>query len=77
MKELLITLAAGLVENKDAVNVTVDEPNQEGVVVYHLTVAEDDMGRVIGKQGRIAKAIRVVMRAAAVREGQKILVEID
>jgi len=76
MKELLITLAAGLVENKEAVNVTVDEPNEEGVVVY-LSVAEDDMGRVIGKQGRIAKAIRVVMRAAAVRENQKIMVEID
>ena len=77
MKELLITLAAGLVENKEAVNVTVDEPNEEGVVVYHLSVAEDDMGRVIGKQGCIAKAIRVVMRAAAVRENQKIMVEID
>ena len=77
MKELIITLAAGLVENKEAVNVTVDEPNEEGVVVYHLSVAEDDMGRVIGKQGRIAKAIRVVMRAAAVRENQKIMVEID
>ena len=77
MKELLITLAAGLVENKEAVNVTVDEPNEEGVVVYHLSVAEDDMGRVIGKQGRIEKAIRVVMRAAAVRENQKIMVEID
>lgn len=77
MKELLITLAAGLVENKEAVNVTVDEPNEEGVVVYHLNVAEDDMGRVIGKQGRIAKAIRVVMRAAAVRDNQKIMVEID
>ena len=77
MKELLITLAAGLVENKDAVNVTVDEPNAEGVVVYHLTVAEEDMGRVIGKQGRIAKAIRVVMRAAAVRVDEKVLVEID
>lgn len=77
MKELLITLAAGLVENKEAVNVTVDEPNEEGVIVYHLNVAEDDMGRVIGKQGRIAKAIRVVMRAAAVRENQKIMVEID
>ena len=77
MKELLITLAAGLVENKEAVNVTVDEPNEEGVVVYHLSVAVDDMGRVIGKQGRIAKAIRVVMRAAAVRENQKIMVEID
>jgi predicted RNA-binding protein YlqC (UPF0109 family) len=77
MKELLITLAAGLVENKEAVNVTVDEPNAEGVVVYHLTVAEEDMGRVIGKQGRIAKAIRVVMRAAATRSNEKVIVEID
>ena len=77
MKELLITLAAGLVENPDAVNVTVDEANDEGVVVYHLNVAEEDMGRVIGKQGRIAKAIRTVMRAAANRNNEKIAVEID
>lgn len=77
MKELLITLAAGLVENPDAVNVTVDEANDEGVIVYHLNVAEEDMGRVIGKQGRIAKAIRTVMRAAANRSHEKIVVEID
>ena len=77
MQELLLALAQGLVEDKAAVRVTEDEPNEEGVIVYHLTVAEDDMGRVIGKQGRIAKAIRVVMRAAAVRKGQKVLVEID
>ena len=51
MKELLISLAAGLVENPDAVEVKVDEPNSEGVTVYHLHVAESDMGRVIGKQG--------------------------
>ena len=61
----------------EVVRVTADEPNEEGIVVYHLTVAEGDMGRVIGKQGRIAKAIRVVMRAAAVRQGAKISVEID
>lgn len=77
MEELLIAMAKGLVEDKDSVKVTVDEPNEEDVVVYHLTVAENDMGRVIGKQGRIAKAIRVVMRAAAVREGMHIAVEID
>ena len=71
MQELLLALAQGLVEDKAAVRVTEDEPNEEGVIVYHLTVAEDDMGRVIGKQGRIAKAIRVVMRAAAVRENKK------
>ena len=76
MQELLLALAQGLVEDKAAVRVTEDEPNEEGVIVYHLTVAEDDMGRVIGKQGRIAKAIRVVMRAAAVREN-KVMVEID
>ena len=77
MQELLLALAQGLVEDKAAVRVTADEPNEEGVIVYHLTVAEDDMGRVIGKQGRIAKAIRVVMRAAAVRENKKVMVEID
>ena len=77
MTELLIAMAAGLVENPDAVTATVDEPNEEGVIVYHLQVAEDDMGRVIGKQGRIAKAIRTVMRAAANRNGQKVAVEID
>ncbi|MBQ3052357.1 MAG: KH domain-containing protein [Clostridia bacterium] len=77
MKELLISLASGLVENPDAVEVIVDEPNAEGVIVYHLHVADNDMGRVIGKQGRIANAIRVVMRAAASRNNQSIAVEID
>ena len=77
MEELLITLAKGLVEKKDAVKVTVDAPNEEGVTVYHLNVDPSDMGRVIGKQGRIAKAIRVVMRAAATRTNSKISVEID
>ena len=76
MQELLLTVARGLVDDKEAVRVTVDQPNEEGIVVYHLYVAEDDMGRVIGKQGRIAKAIRVVMRAAAVSENEKVVVEI-
>ena len=77
MKELLISLASGLVENPDQVVVTVDEANDEGVIVYHLHVAEQDMGRVIGKQGRIANAIRVVMRAAANRKNETVSVEID
>lgn len=77
METLLIAVAQGLVDDKDAVSVSVDDPNEEGVVVYHLHVAEEDMGRVIGKQGRIAKAIRVVMRAAAARHGQKVMVEIS
>ncbi len=77
MEKLLISIVSGLVENPEAVTVTVDQPNEEGVIVYHLKVAENDMGRVIGKQGRIAKAIRTVMRAAANRNEQKIAVEID
>ena len=77
MDKLIVTIARGLVENNDAVSVTVDEPNEEGLVVYHLHVAPDDMGRVIGKQGRIAKAIRTVVRAAANRADQKVAVEID
>ena len=77
MKELLVSIVSGLVEKPDGITVTVDEPTAEGLIVYHLHVAEGDMGRVIGKQGRIAKAIRTVMRAAANRGGEKIAVEID
>ena len=54
-----------------------DAPNEEGVIVYHLHVAADDMGRVIGKQGRIARAIRIIMRSGAAKSNQKIAVEID
>ena len=77
MKELLIGIAQGLVDDPAAVSVTVDEPAEDGTVVYHLHVGEDDMGRVIGKQGRIAKAIRTVMRAAATRQNARVVVEID
>ena len=77
MKELLIAIASGLVEEPSEVNVTVDEPNEEGIIIYHLHVADGDMGRVIGQQGRIATAIRTVMRSAANRNNQKVMVEID
>ncbi len=77
MEQLIITIAKGLVEAKDAVSVTVDAPMEDGTVVYHLHVAPDDMGRVIGKQGRIAKAIRTVVRAAANKVDAKAAVEID
>ena len=77
MQELLMTIAKGLVENPDQVSVEADEPNEEGIIVYHIHVAEDDMGRIIGKQGRIAKAIRTVARSAAVRNNTKVMVEID
>lgn len=77
MEELLVSIAQGLVDEPSAVNVTTDPVNDEGITVYHLHVAADDMGRVIGKQGRIAKAIRTVMRATANRKDMKIQVEID
>lgn len=77
MKDLLINIVSGIVSDKQSINVTADEPNQDGVIVYHVKVAQQDMGRVIGKQGRVAKSIRNVMRAAAVQANQKILVSID
>ena len=76
MQELLKAIASGLVERPEEVSVSSEE-NENGVTVYHLHVAEEDMGRVIGKQGRIAKAIRVVMRASATRNDMKVMVEID
>ena len=77
MEELLKAIAQGLVDNPDAVEVTADEPDARGNIVYHLHVAGEDMGRVIGKQGRIAKAIRTVMKARATKEGVRVQVEID
>ena len=77
MKDLLLIIAQGLVEDPSAVVVEQDEPTEDGTVVLHLHVAPDDMGRVIGKQGRIAKAMRTVMRAAATRQDAKVAVEID
>ncbi len=77
MEKLLRVIVAELVEDKDAIQITCDEPDEDGVVVYHLHVAPDDMGKVIGKQGRIAKAIRTLMRAGAARINQKISVEIE
>lgn len=77
MKELLEIIAKGLVENPDKVSVTVDKPNERGIIVYHLHVDESEMGRVIGKQGRIAKAIRTVVKARAVKDGEKVQIDID
>ena len=77
MKDLLYAMVGELVEDESAIEITVDEPKEDGTIVYHLHVAPNDMGRVIGKQGRIANAIRVVMRAAASRQNQTISVEID
>lgn len=77
MQDFLKNIAMGLVDSPDEVSVTVDEPDNEGITVFHLHVAPDDIGRVIGKQGKIAKAVRTVMRCAANRKNMKIHVEID
>ena len=65
MTELLEFLASALVEDPDAVDV--EELEEDGDLVYEITVAEDDLGRVIGKGGRVANAIRTIAKAAAVR----------
>ena len=74
MKELLEIIAKNLVDNPEQVSVS--EIKGERSIVLELKVAPDDMGKVIGKQGRIAKAIRTVVKAAAVHYDKKIVVEI-
>ena len=74
MKELLTIIARNLVDKPDDVVVT--EDLRDGATVLKLTVAPDDMGKVIGKQGRIAKAIRTVVKAAAVHADVRVNVEI-
>ncbi len=74
MEKVLETLAKSLVDNPDEVSVTVVEG--EDKTVLELRVAESDMGKVIGKQGRIAKAIRTVVKAAASRDNKRAVVEI-
>ncbi|MGM9572303.1 MAG: KH domain-containing protein [bacterium] len=74
MKELVEFLAKSLVDEPDAVEV--NEVNSERSLLLELKVAPDDVGKVIGKQGRIAKAIRNVVKAAAVKERKKVIVEI-
>lgn len=74
MKDLLENIAKSLVDNPD--EVSVNEVEGEKLVVLELRVADEDMGKVIGKQGRIAKAIRTVMKAAAVRNNKRVVVEI-
>ncbi len=74
MKELVEVIAKSLVEHPDEVCVTQTE--KEHVIVLALSVAQSDMGKVIGKQGRIAKAIRSVVKAAASKEAKKVVVDI-
>ena len=74
MKELLTYIARTLVENPDAVSVS--EYESSGETVLELRVAPEDMGKVIGRQGRIAKEIRALMRSVAQRQGKRVSVEI-
>ena len=74
MKELVEVIAKSLVEHPEEVVVTEKESGKSTVI--ELKVAQSDMGKVIGKQGRIAKAIRSVVKAAASREDKKVIVEI-
>lgn len=74
MKELLEYIARSLVDNPDAVVINEIEGQQS--VILELKVAPEDMGKVIGKQGRIAKAIRTVVKAYATKENKRVVVEI-
>ena len=75
MKEIVEVIAKALVDRPEAVEVSEEE--QERATLLRLHVAEDDMGKVIGKPGRIAKAMRTVVKAAATRENKKVTVEIQ
>lgn len=74
MKQVLELIAKSLVDHPEAVSV--NEVVGDQSIILELKVAEDDMGKVIGKQGRIAKAIRTVVKAAASRENKRVVVEI-
>ena len=75
MKKLVEVIAKSLVENPDAVEVT-EKAGKNSTMVIELKVAPEDMGKVIGKQGRIAKALRSVVKAAATKANKKVVVEI-
>jgi len=74
VKELLEFLTRALVEDPDAVEV--DEFEENGDLVYEISVADDDLGRVIGKGGRVANALRAVAKAAAVKQERRVIVDI-
>ena len=74
MKQTLLDITRAIVEDPDSVSVT--EKVSGDTVVLELSVAKHDMGRVIGKEGRIAKSIRTVMRAAAAKENKRVIVDI-
>jgi uncharacterized protein len=74
VRELVEFLARSLVEDPDAVSV--EEVDENGDLVLEITVADDDLGRVIGRRGRIANALRTIAKAAATRSDRRVIVEI-
>jgi hypothetical protein len=74
MQEMLLYITRALVEDPEAVEV--EELEEDGDLVFEITVGDDDLGRVIGRGGRVANAIRTVAKAAAVREERRVLVDI-
>lgn len=74
MKELVEIIAKALVSNPDEVVIT--ESMDDDVTILELKVSQEDMGKVIGKQGRVAKAIRTVVKAASVKDNKKVVVKI-
>ena len=74
MKEIVEIIARSLVDHPESV--VVEEKDADRMTVFELHVAQEDMGKVIGKQGRIAKALRTVVKAAATRENKRVTVEI-
>lgn len=74
MKELLNVIVENLVDNKEAIKIS--ERQENDVIILELTVSHDDVGKVIGKQGKIAKAIRTVIKSAASHKDKKVVVKI-
>lgn len=75
MKELIEFIAKALVDNPEAINVT-EELDEEGIILVKLAAAQTDMGRIIGKQGRTAKAMRTLLNAKATRENKRAVLQI-
>ena len=73
MKEIIETIILGLVDNKEAVEIK--EVQEEKTIVYEVKVANEDMGKVIGKQGRLAKSIRTVAKSIGAKEHKKVAIE--
>ncbi|HCC07545.1 MAG TPA: KH domain-containing protein [Clostridiales bacterium] len=74
MKNLLELIVKSLVDNPE--KISINEISGENSTIYEVKVAEEDMGKVIGKQGKVAKSIRTVIKAIAAREGKRVIVEI-